>query len=254
MRVKLRGWRRTIELVPWEEDEPGGLFNLDDPGLTLLELRSLMAEDPGVAASLRVMLFEVVGFASVAELDDAALCGRVLAAIERGRLRVRVEPYAPMASDAVEEREPTMLVEYANSDFDDHWVEIELLDDEDQPVVGERCRIVLPDDREVFSQTNHNGLIRVDRCVAGQCQIYFPDLDAGAIAPLVEYDDWIEVELLDEQDQPAVGERCRIVLPDGREVFSRTDRNGLVRVERCIAGQCQIYFPDLDAGVIAPRK
>lgn len=184
MRVRLRGWQRAIELVTWEEDEFGGLFARDDSGLTLFELRTLVAEEPGVAASLRAVLFEF-GLAAVAEIDDAELCGRVLAAIERGHLRVRSEPYAVMSSDAVSGYEPPTLVGHdAYADvhlFDDHWVEIELLDDEDQPVVGERCRIVLPDGRELSSRTDRNGRVRVDRCVAGQCEITFPDLDAGVI-------------------------------------------------------------------------
>lgn len=241
--------------MAWGEHEPGGLFT-HEPGLTLLELRSLVADDPGASAPLRAMLSdlgEVAGFASL-ELDDDALCERVFDAIERGRLRVRVEPYTPMSSHAVEDLALPVPVAHTEREYEDdsHWVEIELLDEEDQPVIGERCRIVLPDGREVHSQTDEDGLVRVERCVAGQCQVFFPSLDAEAVAPLVAYDDWIEIELLDDQEQPVVGERCRIVMPDGRELSARSDRDGLVRVERCATGECQIYFPDLDADVVAP--
>ncbi|NVB41979.1 hypothetical protein G6O69_29400 [Pseudenhygromyxa sp. WMMC2535] len=255
MPVKLRGWRRTLELVAWGEPESAGMFSADAPTLTRFELRAAIADEPSVAASLRAAMSgfgELASFSAIAELDDDALCDRVLDAIERGRLRVRVHAYEPMASHPVEVVAPASVPDERPALADTgHWIEIELLDDEDQPVVGERCRVVLPDEREVYTQTDRDGLIRIDPTVAGMCQVYFPDLDHDAVAPLVAYDDWIELALLDDDDQPVIGERCRIVMPDGREVAARSDRKGVVRVERCVSGECEIYFPDLDADVVA---
>jgi len=58
---------------------------------------------------------------------------------------------------------------------------------------------------------------------------------------------WIEVELLDEKDQPVVGERYWIRLPDGKLARGRTDENGIGRVKGIKAGgECKICFPDLD--------
>ena len=58
---------------------------------------------------------------------------------------------------------------------------------------------------------------------------------------------WIEVQLVDEQDQPVRGERYRITLPDGTTVAQgRTDAEGLARVRGIDPGTCQITFRDLD--------
>jgi len=57
---------------------------------------------------------------------------------------------------------------------------------------------------------------------------------------------WIEIELLDEDDQPVAGERYQIRLPDGTTVAGTTDSKGLARITRIEPGTCQITFPDLD--------
>ncbi|MFO7565658.1 MAG: hypothetical protein R6X02_23650 [Enhygromyxa sp.] len=59
-------------------------------------------------------------------------------------------------------------------------------------------------------------------------------------------DDWIEVELIGEDDQGIAGVRCVLTLPDGRTLTRTTDRFGLIRVEGIAAGECSISFPELD--------
>jgi type VI secretion system secreted protein VgrG len=58
---------------------------------------------------------------------------------------------------------------------------------------------------------------------------------------------WIEIELVDEDDNPIAGERYRITLPDGETIDEgTTDANGLARVSGIDPGTCKITFPDLD--------
>jgi hypothetical protein len=58
------------------------------------------------------------------------------------------------------------------------WIEIELLDEEDKPVPGERYRITLPDGKTVAEGTlDENGFARVEGIDSGQAKIEFPDLD-----------------------------------------------------------------------------
>lgn len=58
---------------------------------------------------------------------------------------------------------------------------------------------------------------------------------------------WIEVELIDEDDNPVPGEQYAITLPDGQTIASGTlDDKGLVRVEGIEPGTCKISFPRLD--------
>ncbi len=58
---------------------------------------------------------------------------------------------------------------------------------------------------------------------------------------------WIEIEMVDMDDQPVPGEAYEITLPDGETVASGTlDEKGLARVEGIEAGTCKVSFPDLD--------
>ena len=57
---------------------------------------------------------------------------------------------------------------------------------------------------------------------------------------------WIEIELLDEDDNPVPGKRYEVTLPDGQTLASGTlDEKGFARVEGIDPGQCQITFPEL---------
>jgi uncharacterized protein (DUF2345 family) len=267
MRIKLQGWLRTIALEPWSESTPG----TQSETLDVVQLRRLIADEPGAAASLRGLLHELGDVAGLSFMTDEDVAEHIAGHIARGRLRVHVERYLPMASDEVELHEPRYEApEPLGIDEDDrHWIEVELLDEAGAPVQNERCRIVLPDGSERLERTDRNGLMRVDRTVAGQCTISFPDLDARATAPLTTISrqgtqvvatkppstplHWIEVELLGEDGSAIVGERCEITLPDGKVVKRKTDRSGLIRLPRLeLAGDCQIRFPDIDASAIEP--
>lgn len=58
---------------------------------------------------------------------------------------------------------------------------------------------------------------------------------------------WIEIELVDENDQPVPGERYRVTLPDGTIIAEGTlDEKGLKRIDGIDPGTCQITFPNLD--------
>ena len=58
---------------------------------------------------------------------------------------------------------------------------------------------------------------------------------------------WIELELVDEDDNPVAGERYRMTLPDGETIATgTTDSNGIARVTGIDPGECKITFPDLD--------
>lgn len=58
---------------------------------------------------------------------------------------------------------------------------------------------------------------------------------------------WIELELVDEDDNPVSGERYRVTLPDGETIATgTTDSDGMARVTGIDPGECKINFPDLD--------
>lgn len=64
---------------------------------------------------------------------------------------------------------------------------------------------------------------------------------------------WIEIELLDEDDQPVPGERYEIELADGRVVRGTLDPEGFARVEGIEPGECTVTFPRLDKEAWEPK-
>ncbi len=57
---------------------------------------------------------------------------------------------------------------------------------------------------------------------------------------------WVEIKMVDEEDQPVAGEKYEITLPDGRVAKGTTDQNGVARIEGIDPGNCQVTFPKLD--------
>jgi Rhs element Vgr protein len=61
-----------------------------------------------------------------------------------------------------------------------HFIEIQLVDELDKPVAGERYDITTPDGKVRYGTTDANGHARENNLQAGQCQIKFPRLDSEA--------------------------------------------------------------------------
>ncbi len=57
---------------------------------------------------------------------------------------------------------------------------------------------------------------------------------------------WIEIEMVDEDQQPVPGVVYRITLPDQTVAEGSLDENGFARVGDIDPGSCKITFPDLD--------
>ncbi len=60
------------------------------------------------------------------------------------------------------------------------WIEIEMVDEEDEPVPGEKYKITLPDDSVAQGTLDNKGFARVDGIDPGTCKITFPELDKDA--------------------------------------------------------------------------
>jgi hypothetical protein len=56
---------------------------------------------------------------------------------------------------------------------------------------------------------------------------------------------WIEIKLIDSDDQPVPSEKYKIKLPDGRIDQGTLDSNGFARIEGVEPGTCQVTFPDI---------
>jgi hypothetical protein len=55
---------------------------------------------------------------------------------------------------------------------------------------------------------------------------------------------WIEIQLLDEDDQPVPNEEYRIYLTDGSTRTGALDAQGLARVDDIDPGMCEVMFPN----------
>jgi len=58
---------------------------------------------------------------------------------------------------------------------------------------------------------------------------------------------WIEIELVDKEDEPVPSEKYLIHLPDGTKKESMLDSEGRARVDGIDPGTCNVSFPDRDA-------
>ena len=64
--------------------------------------------------------------------------------------------------------------------------------------------------------------------------------------PDEEKTSWIEIEMVDEEDEPVTGERYKITLPDDSVAQGSLDDKGFARIEGIDPGTCKITFPELD--------
>lgn len=98
MRVRVRGWFRSLTFVPWHELELDRAAQIDDRLAS--ELRELIASEPGSAMVLRRLVYELDPAAESASTDDE-LVARVLGLLQRRAIGVEETPELPRASDPI---------------------------------------------------------------------------------------------------------------------------------------------------------
>lgn len=65
-----------------------------------------------------------------------------------------------------------------------HWIEVEMVGEDDEPMVGARYRLELDDGRVLEGTLGKEGIVRVEGLSATVCGIAFPGLDDEAWQPL----------------------------------------------------------------------
>ncbi|MFK7913448.1 MAG: hypothetical protein AB8B93_06000 [Pseudomonadales bacterium] len=68
----------------------------------------------------------------------------------------------------------------ADSEEETTWVELELRDEQDNPIGGERYEVELSDGTTASGTLNNEGFASVTGIPPGNCKIKFPDLDQAA--------------------------------------------------------------------------
>lgn len=61
-----------------------------------------------------------------------------------------------------------------------HWIEIELVGEDDKPIPNEKYKVKLPDGTEKEGTLDQNGWARVESDPKGDCEITFPEMDKEA--------------------------------------------------------------------------
>lgn len=163
-------WRRDLERI--------------DRASAANMLRRVAAEGGGRA--LRTLLAEGLSGAAVDRMDDQSVIEQLAARVEAGQVVLfsrrsaggtwtyRDEPEVQQAEEAV-----------LRAPAETTWVEVRLVDEEGEPVPGERYRIKTPDGTVREGKLNYLGKTRVDAIEQpGECLVCFPDLDADAWEPL----------------------------------------------------------------------
>ncbi|MCX5883904.1 MAG: carboxypeptidase-like regulatory domain-containing protein, partial [Deltaproteobacteria bacterium] len=85
---------------------------------------------------------------------------------------------APGSSEKGEQRQKTDAEEKSEKKS---WIEIELVDEDGNPVPGEKYRVTLPDNKTVATGTlDKKGYAKVAGIDPGTCKITFPNLDKEA--------------------------------------------------------------------------
>lgn len=68
----------------------------------------------------------------------------------------------------------------STDDQETSWIEIELVGEDDQPIAGEKYKVVLPDDTVAQGTLDQNGWARIEGFEKGSCKVSFPNLDQDA--------------------------------------------------------------------------
>jgi type VI secretion system secreted protein VgrG len=99
-------------------------------------------------------------------------------------LNMSLQQVAPAVRTSAATDAPTHNPSAEENREKEHWIEIELLDEEGQPIAGEPYRITLPDGTTVADGTlDEKGRARVDNIDPGTCKVTFPDLDKDGWEP-----------------------------------------------------------------------
>jgi hypothetical protein len=89
----------------------------------------------------------------------------------------------PPATTPLQDEQAAKEEKPAQEPEEQHWIEIELLDDEGKPVANELYYVELPDGSSLSGRTDAQGRARVEGVDPGTAKVSFPDLDKKMYEP-----------------------------------------------------------------------
>lgn len=156
-------------------------------------LRPLLADPLNAAAARRVLgsfvrddqVLEQLAARVVAEGLQVVACGESFFAALQSEVTASPAPAStPLQTTPLQDEEAAKAAQStAPASDEQHWIEIELLDDEGKPVAGELYFVELPDGSSISGRTDGQGRARVDGVDPGTAKVSFPDLDKSLYTP-----------------------------------------------------------------------
>ncbi len=148
------------------------------------------------------------------------------------------------------------------------WIEVELVDQDGNAVPDLRYQIELPGGTRRSGKLDENGRAHLKDLDPGQCQVSFPDLDAGewdgpGTSQLVSPEPqpriqpqqqpgapsdqtWVDIGLIDQDGKAVPNVRYQIDLADGTSKTGQLDADGKIRICDLDPGTYELSFPDID--------
>jgi len=144
----------------------------------MIQLNSGGAALSGTAASLVSPLAATAALEAVNANPGAMAAAVVAENVDPGHVAVgSVTP----AKRSAASNAPTHNPNSPEAKKKPHWIEIQLVDEEGQPVAGEPYIVTLPDGSTVADGTlDEKGFARVEGIDPGTCKVTFPNLDKDA--------------------------------------------------------------------------
>ena len=172
-----RGYGETLHLVRQADVAHARSQPRMAPPEAAFFIATLPATTMGIDRLVRAELVSVIaaldGLTGAAEhLATEQLKSRVAEAVARERL-IAFRTAQPTVVEQPQKVEPL-----GPSEDDTTWIEIELVDQDKDPVPNERFLIETSDGRTIQGTTNASGKAREEGLKPGDCKVSFPDLEA----------------------------------------------------------------------------
>jgi len=168
----------SFELRTW--NEPGEAYRFTNLNSIVEILRRIFYSGFGV--SLRRALARAPEFGDLSACDDHELIVRISEEILAGRLKLIENRRAAAMHFGGSDRPGPMEEEQDSADSEptpdtSHWIEVVLVDEVGEPILGAQCIITTPDSIKHKSKTDSQGRVRVNGIPEGMCSVEFPALE-----------------------------------------------------------------------------